>query len=246
MPHKQKHRGQHPNDKKLFGPKQLPALKTAVYDLSWLLTKNYNEKSALKLVGDRYRLNARQRLAVRRCAAAFPAIEDRKNSCIQPKMLKDKNVVIDGYNLLITIESALSGGYLFLGMDGCTRDIASIHGSYKKVEETIKAIELIGQTLWELQIKEAEWLLDAPVSNSGKLKMLLQEMAEKYDWPWSAALHQNPDKKIVQSDHVIISSDSWILDKAKHWLNFSRYIIEEKIPTANLIDLASGPSTPPA
>jgi hypothetical protein len=47
--------------------------------------------------------------------------------------LEDETILIDGFNLLITIESALSGGYIFIGVDGGFRDLSSIHWSYKRV-----------------------------------------------------------------------------------------------------------------
>jgi hypothetical protein len=67
---------------------------------------------------------------------------------------------------LITIEAAMSGGLIFVGRDGCCRDLASIHGTYRKVTETIPAVKLIGRFLQKVGVTEAVWLLDSPVSNS--------------------------------------------------------------------------------
>jgi hypothetical protein len=68
MPDKRTHRGPHPSDVKLFAENVLPDLRTAVADYSLLLTKGYAEKSALKLVGDKFSLTERQRVAVMRNA----------------------------------------------------------------------------------------------------------------------------------------------------------------------------------
>ena len=61
-------------------------------------------------------------------------------------------LVILAQNQLITIEAALSGGLIFRGRDGCFRDLASIHGTYRKVEETLPALNLIGSFLAEMLI----------------------------------------------------------------------------------------------
>ena len=45
-------------------------------------------------------------------------------------------LLIDGYNVLTTVESALAHGLLLIGRDGCMRDLASMHGSWRKVDET--------------------------------------------------------------------------------------------------------------
>ena len=66
MPDSRAHRGPDPRDREAFAPSCVPALCTAVADLSWLLGRDYAPVSALKLVGDRYSLTERQRQAVRR------------------------------------------------------------------------------------------------------------------------------------------------------------------------------------
>ncbi|MBI2519196.1 MAG: DUF434 domain-containing protein [Bdellovibrio sp.] len=62
-------RGLHEKDKKYFGPQWVPILRKAVTDLSWLWSENYGERSSLELVGNRYQLTTRQRLALKRCKA---------------------------------------------------------------------------------------------------------------------------------------------------------------------------------
>ena len=52
----------------------------------------------------------------------------------------------------ITVEAALSDGFLFMGRDGCLRDLAGIHGTYRRVEETLPAVEQIGRFLAERSI----------------------------------------------------------------------------------------------
>jgi len=84
--------------------------------------------------------------------------------------------------VLITVEAAMSGGVIFVGRDGCFRDLASIHGTYRKVTETIPALQLIGEFLKEAGVTKALWLLDSPVSNSGRLKTLIGELADRNNW----------------------------------------------------------------
>ncbi|MHC4423302.1 MAG: DUF434 domain-containing protein, partial [Planctomycetota bacterium] len=147
-------------------------------------------------------------------------------------------VVIDGYNILITIEAAMSGGVIFKGRDGCLRDLASIHGTYRKVSETIPAVQLIGEFLKENSISDCLWLLDSPVSNSGRLKTLIGELASENEWDWEIELLTSPDAKLIRTDLTVASSDSVVLDNCKRWVNLARAIIEEKLPKAHLVDLS--------
>src|SRR6267378_5661009 len=109
-----KHRGAHPEDKKLFAAEQLPVLRSAVSELSWLLTRGYSPKGALKLVGDRYTLTDRQRLAVSRASCSDQNLARLSRSVIPAEAATDDNLIVDGFNLIITVEAALSGGVLLV------------------------------------------------------------------------------------------------------------------------------------
>ena len=173
MPDKRTHRGPGPEDAELFAADKLPALRAAVQDHCQLLTKGYAEKSALKLVGDHFSLTQRQRIAVQRCSCSDAQLAGRKEKQVSAESVSGEAVIIDGYNILITIEACLSGASIFCGRDGCFRDLAGIHGSYRKVTETIPAIELIAGNLQSLGICHALWLFDSPVSNSGRPKTII-------------------------------------------------------------------------
>ncbi|MHC4154545.1 MAG: DUF434 domain-containing protein [Planctomycetota bacterium] len=239
MPDKRTHRGPHPQDQKLFAPSGIESLRTAVADFSLLLTKGYAEKSALKLVGDRFSLTDRQRLAVMRSACSDQQIASRSQRRVEIDALAGRHLVIDGYNLLITIEAAMSGGVLLKGRDGCLRDLASIHGTYRKVTETIPAVRLIGQFLNQTGIAYAKWLLDSPVSNSGRLKTLIGELADENKWNWEIELLPSPDFELARTDLTVVTSDSAVLDRCKTWFNLARAIVEDKLRKAHLIDLSS-------
>jgi hypothetical protein len=241
MPDKRAHRGQHPSDATLFAADRIPDIQQAVADYSLLLSKGYAEKSSLKLVGDRFTLTERQRLAVMRSACSDEQRASRKSRQLEINQIAGQAVAIDGYNVLITIEAAISGGLIFRGRDGCCRDLASIHGTYRRVSETQPAIELIGGFLQQIGVARALWLLDSPVSNSGRLKTLIREMAEKNEWDWQIELVTSPDAVLIKGEKIVASSDSVILDKCGKWVDLAGEIIKNRIPTAKIIDLTTPP-----
>ncbi|MHC4265820.1 MAG: DUF434 domain-containing protein [Planctomycetota bacterium] len=238
MPDKRTHRGPHPQDKKLFSTKNIQDLREALQDYSLLLTKGYAEKSSLKLVGDKFSLTERQRLAIMRSACSDCRLNDRKKRQVQLDHLSGQRIAVDGYNLLITIEAAMSRGLIFRGRDGCYRDLASIHGTYRKVTETIPALQLIGKFLQKKTLAQALWLLDSPVSNSGRLKTLMGQLADENNWPWEVQLVQNPDAVLIKKDLIVVSSDSVILDGCKKWVNLAKDIIVTKLSQTHIVDLS--------
>jgi hypothetical protein len=106
VPDQRGHRGADQHDPSDFAPEALPRLRAGVADFSWLLQHQYAEPSALKVVGDRYSLTARQRVAVRRSACADDALERRRAHQVRLCELKGLPVWLDGFNVLMTLEAA--------------------------------------------------------------------------------------------------------------------------------------------
>jgi hypothetical protein len=238
-PENKGHRGAHPADEKLFTGACVPMLRQAVYDLSWLLSRGYAAWASLKLVGDRYSLKERQRLAIARAACSDQQREDRQRNRLPLAAIRGQSLMIDGFNLIITVEAALSGGLLVQCRDDCIRDMSSVHGSYRSVTETEEAICLISETLLDAKPEDAVWLLDRPISNSGRLAQCIRGLAAEHQWPWSVEVLMNPDKIIRSTDRIAITSDSNILDDVARWVNLNELIVKERLSHTWVLDLNS-------
>lgn len=230
MPDKRRHRGPHPEDGRLFAPSRHESLRRAVEEYSWLLTRAYAEDSALALVGNRHDLTERQRMAVRRSACSDRALRRRAETMVPLSECGERPLGIDGYNLLITVESALSRGVILVGRDGCYRDLASMHGTYRKVEETLPAVKLILEHFEEAGIQAVDWYLDRPVSNSGRLKVFMAGVVSSGRVRWNIELVDSADPVLAASNDVVATSDSWILDRCAAWVNLAADIIEARVP----------------
>lgn len=229
-------RGKVGRDDQLFGNiKAQQKLKDAVADMKYLLSRGFAEKSSLQLVGNHYRLNVRQQKAVQGMSASEGDILYRLSTEVQAKDVKQKSVIIDGFNLIILLESYYSEAYLFKGLDGCYRDLSSVHGSYKRIKYTETVLKTIGKTLQKLDVKDVLWVFDKPVSNSGRLKQLTEDIAKQNNFNWRCILDHNPDKYIAESDATAITSDAWILNETKAWFNLLQLIIENPKTNHNII-----------
>ena len=238
MPDERKHRGPHPEDARLFAPPQLPALCAATADICWLLSRGYRRESSQKLVGDRYALTARQRTAVSRCACSDADAAARRGRQRDAAALAGRDLWLDGYNVLTTVEAALAGGVVLAARDGAYRDMASMHGSYRKVAETLPALEMMGGVLARLGVARCRWLLDRPVSNSGRLKGIMEKLAAERGWPWSVELVDDPDRLLIESREVVATADSAILDSAAAWFNLARTVVVDCVPGAWVVELS--------
>jgi hypothetical protein len=237
------HRGAASEDAELFAPKQLPVLRTAAADFCWLLDRDYAPRSALELVGNRYSLAARQRMAISRYACSGQDTVRRRERRLSLTEIRGRQLWLDGYNVLTLIESALSGGVVLFCRDECCRDIAGIHRRYRKVTETIPALQLVGETVAALGASGCRWFLDKPVSNSGRLKTLISETAKANGWNMEVDVVFSPDHELSKSKNPVASSDGIVLDRCQSWVNLARNIITEKIPCARIVDLSSVPAS---
>ena len=229
-------RGFVPKDEVEFNKDKLALLKKAQQDILYLLEQGYHVKGASTFVGNHFMLSERQRLAVVRATANSEMIDLRRIKELNQEQLGEK-VAIDGLNIIITLEVALSQGTLIKCMDGTIRDLAGLRGTYRLIEETNTAISFIGEHLAKFKIQEVLFYLDAPVSNTGRLKSLIYKQLEGYPYKVSVELVNNPDI-ILESSENVISSDSIILNKCSSWYNLVAYILQEKLPDIRIVDMS--------
>lgn len=230
-----RHRGPHPEDAATFAPDALPSLREGVADLSWLLTRGYREASALKLVGDRLQLTRRQRQAVARCACTDQERNLRRGKRVAG--VEGQVVHVDGFNALISLERALSGGPVLIGRDRACRDLASVHGTYRAVQETPEAITCCGAHL--AGAERVQWWLDRPVSNSGRLAAQIRALADDRGWPWAVEVVGHPDPHLAEADGLVVSSDGWILDRCQGWFDLEGSVLAD-LDEAWVVDLDPG------
>lgn len=222
-------RGYKPKDGTEFGSKKAAQkLNAAAEELYYLLNRGYDVKSASTFIGNHYLLSERQRLALVRIISPEQALQIRREKELQKA---PQNLVFDGFNTIITLEVALSGSLLLEGMDQTIRDLAGLRGTYRIVDKTQKAVDLLLKRLQLMEVKHALFYLDQQVSNSGRLRALLLERSMEYATQVDVELHTQVDSQLSGLEHVV-TSDAIILDKCKNWYNFNARLIGEEIPDA--------------
>ena len=230
-------RGYSTNDQKEFCNQSIEKLYKAGKDLQYLLNQRYNIKGASTFVGNHYLLSERQRLALARAISANESTRIRRD-----KEIKDipygSTVNIDGFNTIITLEVALSESLLLKCVDGTIRDLAALRGTYRLIDKTETAIMLIGKSLEKINVDKAVFYLDAPVSNSGRLKQRIVELLNEFYFEVQVEVINNVDAVLEKLDNVI-TSDAIILDKCVSWINLNRKIIEEYMGDYPYIDFSS-------
>ena len=221
-------RGYVPEDERNFSPDAIEKLRTASHHVYWLLGEGYDLKQATVFVGNHFLLSERQRLAVMRSVASSDQICERRSKLTNLSDLTGQEVWIDGFNTIITLEVMLCDSLLFCCMDGAIRDLAALRGTYRLIPETEDAVRLMLCVLQEAGIRKANILLDEPVSNSGRLKTKIADIAEEYSrLDLDIQIRRDVDRALYQKAFVI-TSDSIILDHCISWVNIAEECMRRK------------------
>ncbi len=236
MTPKKTRRGFDAEDPKWFSEKNIEKLRLAQQDVQWLLDRGYKMGGAIDFVGGHYQLSSRQRIALQRATASKRQYEQRKSTMLSLEFAKDNCIYIDGFNLIITLEVALSGSVLILGNDGVLRDLAGLRGTYSIIGQTDTALHLIGESLHRFAVPEVKFFLDAPVSNSGKLRNKILEHSVGWGIPVAVELVPNSDISLAQKARIV-TGDSVLLDECSSWFNLSKQIVDDYIQDAWIVNM---------
>ena len=166
-----------------------------------------------------------------RSLATDAQLKERDQKKLEMTDLAGKDLWIDGFNTIITLEVLLCDSILLKCMDGTVRDLAALRGTYRIIKETHGAVRLLFDALEETSVRSAAILLDAPVSNSGRLKALIAEMGEDYPFSMDIQVMKDVDRELYKRENVI-TSDSIILDHCVSWANVAAECVKRQGKTA--------------
>ena len=239
-------RGYVPEDERNFSREAIHTMRTASRHVRYLIGEGYDLKQASTFVGNHFLLSERQRLAIMRSLATDEQLAVRQSRQVQISDLDGKEVWIDGFNTIITLEVMFSEGILFECMDGTIRDLAALRGTYRLIPETSGAVRMMLRTLQESRISKATILLDEPVSNSGRLKALIADIGEEFAYGLDIQILRDVDRSLYGRENVI-TSDSVILDHCESWVNLAAECMKERgIPGIRVWEFKNASGVPAA
>ncbi|MBM4339382.1 MAG: DUF434 domain-containing protein [Deltaproteobacteria bacterium] len=211
------------------------SLQKVAEDFRYLLNRAYSRKAALELVGNRYQLTSDQRHLLHRGVFSDEDSNWRKAKIVPFTQIRNKDLAIDGYNVIITIESALSGRPLILGDDGFIRDISGLSGDFKKSKTTDEALQLIFNTLRKTTPRNTLFLFDAPISKSGALAHEVRHWIKQEALPGDAQAIKVPEKILVGFPGVVATSDTAIIDRSEKAVDLAAAILRQNRKLTSLI-----------
>ncbi|MGZ3538165.1 MAG: DUF434 domain-containing protein [Thermodesulfobacteriota bacterium] len=218
-------------------PLKFKDLQKAARDFRFLLNRGYPRKAALELVGNRYGLTSDERHLLHRGVFSDSDSESRRKKKVFLGDVLNQDLVIDGHNVLITIEAGISGRPLILGDDGFIRDISGVSGNFKKTETTEKAIQFIIRAIKKMRPTQTLFLLDAPISKSGELAEAVRNYLKKEGISGDAMALRVPERILIGFPGVVATSDTAIINRSKKVLDLAGHVLRKSIELESLIRL---------
>ena len=204
------------------------SFKEALKDYLFLKNKEYPDKAAGKLVGDRYRLTGVQRMVL------FRGVTSTAKALIrQGKLTGDsagKKLYVDGYNVLFTIMNYLTGKAVFIGNDGLLRDAGAGYGEIEKETFFYKAVDLFFQWLGNCAAESVTIYLDRSVTNNALHRKVMESQIQALTIDGEVNLVPLADRELKgKRDGLIATSDSQIIDAAPgKIIDAARHTLESK------------------
>jgi len=188
------------------------SLDKASQDLKYLLDRNYTRTTAINLVVNRYKLSEKNRNLLHRYVFPEKEIRAHRKKLCPLRRMRGKKIVIDGYNVLITVEAVLEGKDAILGMDGILRDVKGIFSKYKFDKNSEKATDKILEKLKKFSPSFTLFIFDSQISKSGELAAFVRERMEEHGLTGDAITSPHADKEIKKLNCITLSSDSIIIE----------------------------------
>lgn len=212
--------------------------KEACIDYCYLQEKNYPQKAAIKLIGDRYRLNTAQRSILLRGIVRKNIAAQRKMKLVREEDLGNNKLAIDTYNILITLCNYLQGKFTYIALDGLLRDSSEARGRLKSHEVTQQALTLLMRYLTTVTPVTSNFYLDSPISNSKQLANTIDDLLEHYKISGNTFVVKSPDYHLINSENTLCAtSDSHIIDNKKSIADLAHLILN-KYFKPDFIDLS--------
>jgi hypothetical protein len=198
----------------------------AAEEYLWIISREYPQRAALKLVGDKFMLSREMRQVLYRGVVPVRTAEARRKKI--GNVRKGDLVLIDTYNVLFTVNNYLLGRPLFISNDGMLRDAGEMHGRIINKPQFSRSVSLMLEVLQMWPGATYIHYLDEPVSYSGRLSIELSKDMVQMEIEGDAHTVQSPDQMLkAEKSDAICTSDGGIIDQYEgRVIDLPRFLLE--------------------
>lgn len=194
-------------------------------DIRSILRWGYPKYATIRFVADHSQLSIEERNILTRIIMPPDRVVSRINKKVACTGIENKDLLLDGYNVLLSVDSLLKKEPMWFCDDGYIRDTRYYFSKSKHAEDIEEALDAILKFISEAHAKSVIFLLDAQISRSGELAGFIRYKMKEHGIPGEArtsktvdfelkADGRDPEKSLIvaTSDGIVIDSVLQVLD----------------------------------
>ncbi len=202
-------------------------------DIRSLLRWGYPKFATISFVATHLQLSVEERYILTRVIMPPDRIISRINKKIACTGIKDRDLLLDGYNVLLSVDSLLKKEPMWFCDDGYIRDTRYYFSKSKQAEDIEESLDLILKFLSEAHPKSTVFLLDAQISRSGELAGLIRRKMNEYGIPGDSRTSKTADYELKtegvnpENRLIVATSDGIVIDSVLQVLDIPACMMEE-------------------
>jgi hypothetical protein len=215
------------------GPYLREKLLKPARDIRSLLRWGYPKFATISFVATHSQLSIEERYILTRVIMPPDRVVSRINKKVACTDIKDKDLLLDGYNVLLSVDSLLKKEPLWFCDDGYIRDTRYYFSKSKQAEDIEESLDLVLKFLSEAYPKSALFLLDAQISRSGELAGLIRRKMKEYGIPGEARTSKTADFELKSEGGnsekylIVATSDGIVIDSVMQVLDIPACLMEK-------------------
>lgn len=215
-------------------PAQKERLLKPARDIRSILRWGYPKFATIRFVADHSQLSAEERHILTRVIMPPDKVVSRVRKKIACDGIRDRDLLLDGYNVLLSVDSLLKDGPMWFCDDGYIRDTRYYFSKAKQAEDIEEALDAVLEFFSEARPKSVTFLLDAQISRSGELAGFIRRKLKEQGIPGEAHTSKTTDFDLKteggkpEKQLVVATSDGIVIDSVLQVLDIPACLMEKK------------------
>jgi hypothetical protein len=202
-------------------------------DIRSILRWGYPKFPTIRFVADHFQISQEERYILTRVIMPPDRIVSRINKKVACKGIKERDLLLDGYNVLLSVDSLLKKEPMWFCDDGYIRDTSYYFSKSKQAEDLEEALDTILTFLSEAGPKSVVFLLDAQISRSGELAGFIRHKLNECGISGEAKTSKVVDYELKaeggnsENNVILATSDGIVIDSVLEVLDIPACLMEK-------------------
>ncbi|KKG12772.1 DUF434 domain-containing protein [Methanosarcina sp. 2.H.A.1B.4] len=215
------------------GPYLKEKLLKPARDIRSILRWGYPKFATIRFVSDHSQLSVKERNILTRVIMPPDKVVSRVRKKIACDGIRDKDLLLDGYNVLLSVDSLLKNEPMWFCDDGYIRDTRYYFSKARQAEDIEEALDSVLEFLSEAHPKSVTFLLDAQISRSGELAGFIRRKLKEHGISGEARTSKTADFDLKtegrnsENNLVVATSDGIVIDSVLQVIDIPACLMEK-------------------